>query len=505
GRISCLVSQPSMPDPSRIGRNRPETKRATSTPMPTSTAAATMFGIAVNTAVSIAEAGSEIEAMPRICSDAIDTTIMISAKTTEARISGTFEAGEVAGAAEVSAAGAAGLPCDAGSAGRPALVTPPVALSKPDWAVPSSLPKSTAFSAVVIRARTIFAIVRPMMKTKTAPMMFGMKPRPCSSIEMTGESTCESSKIPRMMIRPSSQITIEAMVPIELPRAAPSTPGRPSAGTFCVSPATPFLTSMAKIAVMTRMTTAARIFSPSPAQSKFDSESTRSSGVRGCVGHRSPRPASGEPGGHRAGNRHRPPRKSMVYDLRHVQTRRSQRPPNGRSGPAEGHEVLPALSGTLEVLEAGARRERRGHRLQQVLHGAQVPQVRRPQRRVEVDVAGDVQRVDPLHLLRRRRTQRLPAPHPPRRGGSIPQQLRGPALRECAEEAGVVDLLRLEHLEQLGSEGGHLFRAPLDPQLARHALRPGLPIPVLELLQHGGGALHRAVRVRLVDQRQEGL
>ena len=68
--------------------------------MPTSTTAATMFGIAVNTAVSIEEAGSEIEAMPRICSAAIDTTIMISANTTEPRISGTFEAGR-AGAWQV--------------------------------------------------------------------------------------------------------------------------------------------------------------------------------------------------------------------------------------------------------------------------------------------------------------------------------------------------------------------------------------------------------------------
>src|SRR5699024_7779148 len=88
-RISCLISQPSMLDPSRIGRNSPETKRAISTPIPTSTTAAMMFGIAVNTAVSICEAGSEIEAIPRICSAAIDTTIMISAYTTEASISRT--------------------------------------------------------------------------------------------------------------------------------------------------------------------------------------------------------------------------------------------------------------------------------------------------------------------------------------------------------------------------------------------------------------------------------
>ena len=54
-----------------------------------------MFGIAVNTEVSIAEAGSEIDAMPRICSAAMDTTIMISAKTTDPRMSGTFDAGAV--------------------------------------------------------------------------------------------------------------------------------------------------------------------------------------------------------------------------------------------------------------------------------------------------------------------------------------------------------------------------------------------------------------------------
>src|SRR5699024_12616723 len=123
----------------------------------------------------------------------------------------------------------------------------------------------------------------------------------------------------------------------------------------------------------TRMTTAARIFSPSPAQSKFDSESTGSSGVRGFVGHRSPRPASGEPGGHRARNRHRSPGKSMVHDPRHVQTCWSQRSPTGYSGAAEGQEVLAALTGALEVLEPGAGRERRGDRLPHVLHGPRSP------------------------------------------------------------------------------------------------------------------------------------
>ena len=281
GRISCLISQESTPELSRSGRNRPETKRAMSTPMPTSTTAAMMFGIAVNTAVSIAAAGSEIEAMPRICSAAIDTTIMISANTTCARISGTFE-GSFEDCPEDCGAAGAPVCCPAGAvcaAGPP--VTPPVARSRPDCAVPSSFPKSTVFSAVRIRARTIFAIVRPMMKTNAAPMMFGRYPRALSSITTTGERTWESWKMPSTTISPSSHTIIEAIAPSEVPRPAPSTPGFCRAGIFRVRRATAPLTTAARIAVTTRMTMAARTLRPSSAQLTLDRKSTRSSDARG--------------------------------------------------------------------------------------------------------------------------------------------------------------------------------------------------------------------------------
>ena len=118
-----------------------------------------------------------------------------------------------------------------------------------------------------MRARTIFAIIRPMTKTNTAPMMFGMNARPCSSMEVTGVSTCVSWTMPSTMIRPSSQMIIETIVPSAPPSLAPSAPCLWSAGIRCASFATAPLSTAARIAVMMRTTMAARTLRPNPAQS----------------------------------------------------------------------------------------------------------------------------------------------------------------------------------------------------------------------------------------------
>src|SRR5690625_7158227 len=58
------------------------------------------------------------------------------------------------------------------------------------------------------------------------------------------------------------------------------------------------------------------------------------------------------------------------------------------------HDALPI---SLEVREARAALEGPGHRLQQAMHGFQVPEMSGPQRGIEVHIARDVEGIRPGH------------------------------------------------------------------------------------------------------------
>src|SRR5690625_7537672 len=81
-------------------------------------------------------------------------------------------------------------------------------------------------------------------------------------MSVTGDRIWESWKFPRITMRQRDKIAIETMVPSELPSAAPSTPGLCRTGIFTLTLATALLSTVAKIAVTTRMARAARTLSP---------------------------------------------------------------------------------------------------------------------------------------------------------------------------------------------------------------------------------------------------
>src|SRR5699024_865329 len=299
-----------------------------------------------------------------------------------------------------------------------------------------------------------------MMNTKAAPTMFGTYPSGCSSMSVTGDRTWESWKIPRITMRPSNQIAIETMVPSELPSAAPSTPGLCRTGIFTLTLATALLSTVAKIAVTTRMARAARTLSPSSARCRERTVRKLHASFTSCGGSRRlwdetlpccrlsgealPCPGPSDAALPSLGQGARPP---------------FGRGAPGRSGPAEGQEILAAVPRPLEVREARAALEGPGHRLQQAMHGVQVPEMSGPQRGIEVHIARDVEGIRPGHGRHRgigRRTgaaqiQQALVPGPER--GGIGEQGGRLPLGQGPEEAGVVDGLGFEQLQQLLAEG----------------------------------------------------
>ena len=85
----------------------------------------------------------------------------------------------------------------------------------------SHLSKLTVCSAVTVRSRMIFAIIRPMKKISAAPIRLGMNPAMSFSRVCTGPIAPPRLKTCRMASSPTSQMTSETILPKDSPRLEP--------------------------------------------------------------------------------------------------------------------------------------------------------------------------------------------------------------------------------------------------------------------------------------------